>query len=350
VSLPDECVAVLEKRADARVGADEEARQPVEKPTPDQIIAYESPPRANEEVDVTDASAAMPDVVSTPPRILHHFADVMRKITKRLMVNWLLDITHVGDRLESLMDIARGVPAVAGEETHMPVASIWTVLQLLPEKEVAESNAIGRMSRRAPSDDGLDSPTELVSHPLVGVERVKLVVHDWGAGALVFAQAHPERVERLILCNAVPLLPDYRWHWIARVWRRRLVGELAMGLTTRWSMERLLRPAFVGPVPRGFVDAAWSHFDQGTQRAILRLYRSAPEGLLAAAGRELSHIRVPALVVCGTRDPYIPPQFADAYAARLPQARVEHLEDTGHWPWLDCPDVVQRFATFLEES
>ena len=185
---------------------------------------------------------------------------------------------------------------------------------------------------------------------LVGVERVKLVVHDWGAGALVFAQAHPERVERLILCNAVPLLPDYRWHWIARVWRRRLVGELAMGLTTRWSMERLLRPAFVGPVPRGFVDAAWSHFDQGTQRAILRLYRSAPEGLLAAAGRELSHIRVPALVVCGTRDPYIPPQFADAYAARLPQARVEHLEDTGHWPWLDCPDVVQRFATFLEES
>jgi pimeloyl-ACP methyl ester carboxylesterase len=181
-------------------------------------------------------------------------------------------------------------------------------------------------------------------------ERVKLVVHDWGAAALAFAQAHPDRIERLVICNAVPLLPGYRWHRVARAWRRPLVGELAMGLTTRWTLERALRAAFAGPVPDGFAAAAWSHFDQGTQRAILRLYRSAPERRLAEIGRELSRIDAPALVVWGALDPYIAPPFADAYAARLPNARVEHIEHAGHWPWLDRPDVIEDIATFLDES
>jgi pimeloyl-ACP methyl ester carboxylesterase len=181
-------------------------------------------------------------------------------------------------------------------------------------------------------------------------ERVKLVVHDWGAAALAFAQAHPERIERLVVVNAVPLLPDYRWHRIARLWRMPVIGELAMGLTSHRTLERALRPAFAGPVPAGFVDAVLRRFDQGTQRAILRLYRSAPERRLAEMGRELSHIPAPALVVWGALDPYIPVRFADAYAARLPGARVEHVAGAGHWPWLDRPDLIERLATFLTES
>ena len=38
-----------------------------------------------------------------------------------------------------------------------------------------------------------------------GVERVSLVMHDWGAVGLAFAQRQPERVERLVIINAVPL-------------------------------------------------------------------------------------------------------------------------------------------------
>ncbi len=176
------------------------------------------------------------------------------------------------------------------------------------------------------------------------------MVHDWGSAALAFAQRHPERIERLVICNAVPLLPDYRWHRVARIWRLPFVGEMAMGLTTRWALKHALAPAFAGPVPDSFVEAAMRHFDQGTQRAILRLYRSAPESRLAESGRELSHISAPALVVWGALDPYIPVDFGDAYAARLPDARVEHVGDAGHWPWLDRPEVIERIATFLEQS
>lgn len=180
-------------------------------------------------------------------------------------------------------------------------------------------------------------------------ERVRLVVHDWGAAALAFAQRHPERVERLVVVNAVPLLPGYRWHRVARAWRTPFVGEMAMGLTLRPTLARALRPAFARAVPHEFVQAIVRHLDQGTQRAILRLYRSAPEDLLAAAGSGLSSLSIPALVVWGARDPYISSRFGDRYAAELSDARVDHVEDAGHWPWLDRPDLIDRIATFLDE-
>jgi pimeloyl-ACP methyl ester carboxylesterase len=173
------------------------------------------------------------------------------------------------------------------------------------------------------------------------VERVRLVVHDWGAVGLLWAQRFPERVERLVVINAVPLLPGYRWHFFARMWRRRVVGEVVIGLSTQWAWRRLLPPTVV--------EKSWPHFDQGTQRAILQLYRASPEDALARAGLDLGRIDCPALVVWGDRDSYIPSTFAEAYAGALGgNAEVLHLNDAGHWPWHDRPDAVDRIAAFLD--
>lgn len=211
----------------------------------------------------------------------------------------------------------------------------------------------GRSGKGGHNDYSLEGIARFVERFLdevIGVERVRLVVHDWGAAALAFAQRAPERIERLVILDAVPLLPGYRWHRVARLWRTPLLGELAMGFTSRRTMRRALRPAFAGPVPPGFVERAMDHFDQGTQRAILRLYRSADEASLAAAGRDLSSLGAPALVGWGARDPYISSRFGEQYAAELPDARVAIVEDAGHWPWLDRPDLIDRIATFLDES
>jgi pimeloyl-ACP methyl ester carboxylesterase len=176
----------------------------------------------------------------------------------------------------------------------------------------------------------------------VGVERVRLVMHDWGVVGLLWAQRFPELVERLVLVNAVPLLPGYRWHLTARLWRAPLVGEVAIGLAVPWVARR------VG-VPPAIVEEAWPHFDQGTQRAILRLYRASPADALARAGLDLATLTCPTLVVWGDLDPYIPPHFADAYASALGgDAEVWHLTDAGHWPWHDRSDVVDRIAAFLD--
>jgi pimeloyl-ACP methyl ester carboxylesterase len=212
----------------------------------------------------------------------------------------------------------------------------------------------GRSGKGGQNDYSLEGIARFVERFLdevAEVDRVRLVVHDWGSAALAWAQRQPERVERLVVINAVPLLPGYRWHRTARAWRTRFVGEMTMGLTVRPTFERGLRPAFAGPVPRDFVARAMADFDQGTQRAILRLYRSAPEELLAASGSALSSLSIPALVVWGARDPYIPSRFGDLYAAELGEAAdVVHVDGAGHWPWLDRPDVIDRIATFLEDT
>jgi pimeloyl-ACP methyl ester carboxylesterase len=182
-----------------------------------------------------------------------------------------------------------------------------------------------------------------------GVERVSLVVHDWGGVGLAFAQRFPERVERLVVINAVPFLPGYTWHRIARIWRRPLLGELAMGVIYRRTLRFISKEANAapGPMPEEWLDSVIDHFDQGTQRAILRLYRSSPPEVLEAAGAGLSQLQMPALVVWGMQDPYLPALFGRAYADALGQAELVELPDAGHWPWLDRPDVVDRVVDFL---
>jgi pimeloyl-ACP methyl ester carboxylesterase len=183
----------------------------------------------------------------------------------------------------------------------------------------------------------------------VEVERVSLIVHDWGVVGLAFAQRHPERVERLVVINAITFLPGYRWHRTARLWRTPIVGELVMGSTTRRLLRLISRESNTtpGPMPDAWLDTVLDHFDQGTQRAILRLYRSSPPDVLAAAGSQLGRLTMPALVVWGGRDPYIPARFGRAYAETLPNAELLELPDAGHWPWLDRPDTIDRVAGFL---
>lgn len=181
-----------------------------------------------------------------------------------------------------------------------------------------------------------------------GVDRFALVVHDWGGAALALAQAVPERVERLVILDAVPLLPGYEWHTLARWWRRPVAGEVAMGFTFKLTAKRLLRLPDGSDFPAEELDDIWDHFDHGTQRAILRLYRSAPPAALEAAGARLGDLTCPALVVWGSEDQYLPERFAHDYAAALGgEAAVDVVDGAGHWPWIGHPEVIDRVAGFL---
>ena len=182
-----------------------------------------------------------------------------------------------------------------------------------------------------------------------GLERFSLVVHDWGGHALATAQRMPQRLERLVVFTCVPLFSDYRWHRIARIWRTPLVGELSMGFTTRWGAKLISREPNVtpGPLPDEFIDSFYRWFDHGTQRAILKLYRSAPPEVLGRHGERLGDITAPALVLWADQDPYIPAEFGERFAQALGAAELEMVEDCGHWMWLDRPDLIDRAAAFL---
>lgn len=184
------------------------------------------------------------------------------------------------------------------------------------------------------------------------VDAVRLVAHDWGVAiGLALARRHPERVQRLVLLNAPPLFDGFALPRLARWWRAPLIGEGLMGSTTRGMLARTLRHGSVrdDAWPDARVATVWDQFDQGTQRAILRLVRSAPKKGGGGGAGESRKNASPALIIWGDRDPWYPPALADAYAAQLPGARIERLADAGHWPWLDRTDLIERVATFLEE-
>jgi pimeloyl-ACP methyl ester carboxylesterase len=223
-------------------------------------------------------------------------------------------------------------------------ADLWAPFLARTGGMAVDLPGFGRSGKRGDLDYSVPGYARFLERFLELVEvdgPVRLVGEDWGAAAaLGWAQAQPDRVARLVLIDAVPLLSGYAWHRLARVWRTRWLGEIAMGLTIRPVLRRVL--------PAELVDLAASRLDQGTQRAILDLYRWADPARLAAAGRDLGAVTAPALVVWGERDPYVPVSFASAYAAALGGAvDVDVRPGVGHWPWLEDPAVVEHVVEFV---
>ena len=187
---------------------------------------------------------------------------------------------------------------------------------------------------------------------IVAPEGFRLVVHDWGVLGLIAALRNPQRIKGLVVINAVPLSGDYRWHWIARIWRRRGMGEALNAINSKFATAQLLRLARPGRrrMTPEFVEMVWSGWDAGMSRAVLGLYRSADPPVLAAMGRRLEEVGCPALVVWGLADPYIGIEHGRAFAGVLPNAELVAVGAASHWPWIDRPEVVERVVDFLEPS
>ena len=159
------------------------------------------------------------------------------------------------------------------------------------------------------------------------VSRVSVVAHGWGcAAAVALAAAHPGRVEALTLCS-----PGGAGRLVDLLTRRG-VGELVMGASSRRLMRRWYRAGYGGAeaFPPEHVDAVWEEFDQGTQRAILRLLRERPPTVPeAAAGTDGPRL----LVIEGELDPWRETGSGETYP-------------TGHWPWLH-PAAAERVVASL---
>jgi pimeloyl-ACP methyl ester carboxylesterase len=210
----------------------------------------------------------------------------------------------------------------------------------------------GRSGKRGDLDYSLAGHVAFVGRLLdaLGIERVRLCLHDWGAAVgLAWAAANPERIERLVVVNGVPLLAGFRWRGWARAVRTPLAGPVAVGFATPRVVRHMSRAGSGGgvPLPKPVLDSVSEHIDLGTERALLRLLRSATPQSLAAAGADLGLVDAPALVLWGARDPWIPARFGAGYAATLGDATLETIEDAGHWPWLERPEVADRMIRHL---
>ncbi len=187
----------------------------------------------------------------------------------------------------------------------------------------------------------------------LGVRRAHLVLHDFGGPwGLAWAAQHPARLASVTLIN-IGIMPGYRWHSLARIWRTPILGELFQATTTRSGFAFLLKRSNPRGLPRAMVDRMYRDLDWGTKRAVLRLYRATnnPGQMAEALGPLFRQLDVPALVIWGAADPFVPVRYAERQREFFPRARIVILEGSGHWPFADDPEAVaDALIPFLQQQ
>jgi pimeloyl-ACP methyl ester carboxylesterase len=181
----------------------------------------------------------------------------------------------------------------------------------------------------------------------LGIERVHLVLHDFGGPiGLVWAQDNGVRLASVTLIDT-GVLPGYKWHRLARVWRAPVLGELFQAMTTRSGFRWLIDRGEPRGLPRPFLDAMYDHYDRRTRRAVLKLYRATddPGGAAAGIAAALAGRDVPALVIWGAADAYLPASMAPRQRDVFPSAQIHVLAGSGHWPYADAPAEVERLLS-----
>jgi pimeloyl-ACP methyl ester carboxylesterase len=178
----------------------------------------------------------------------------------------------------------------------------------------------------------------------LGIERVHLLLHDFGGPiGLVWATSDPDAVASVTLIDT-GILPGYKWHRLARIWRTPVLGELFQAMTTRRAFKMVVNRNEPRGLPPEFIDEMYDHADKRTKRAVLKLYRATDDP--GAAGEEFARLMaprdLPALVIWGEDDAYLPASYAARQREAFPSADVHVLPASGHWPYADAPDTVER--------
>jgi pimeloyl-ACP methyl ester carboxylesterase len=212
-------------------------------------------------------------------------------------------------------------------------ADYWfphTVPALAEKRRVIAPDLPGNgLSGKMPSHT-LDSYSRFIHNFLdaLGIERVDLLGHSMGGQIGVAAIAHDtSRFRKLILVDSAGLPELIRWQWLA---------PLQMLTDSSLRMVRYY-PTFV------------------------------KIGLRARAGREglamlrtqsiagyLGELRLPTLVLWGSRDRVVPLEHGAHMAQLIPNARLAIIRGTGHMPFYEkprqCNSIVLSFLRGGEEG
>lgn len=226
----------------------------------------------------------------------------------------------------------------------------------------ADQRGGGRSYADAPFDlDTLADDVVAVLRAL-GAARASLVAHGFGAAIAVRAALrHAEAFERLVVVN-----PWFSMPMLARTLQRTaatMAGESAAALPPESGLAdadaldplELVAEAYGRVSAKALFDRL--QFPDPSSR--LRLEHSDATALLGPTAtaeleepwfvdvlEELQALRVPLVVLAGTRDGTSVPDQVEAGLLRRPDA-VSGLLDAGHYPWLEDPDA---FVALLHDA
>ncbi len=217
------------------------------------------------------------------------------------------------------------------------------------------SRPLPKRGDSGPSPYSAAAQSELVAAliPALGFERAILVGSSTGGTiALMTALSHPERVQGLILVDAMvysgyaasevpaPVLALMRRLKPAFT---RLMGFMidrlyAKAIRKFWYRQERLSDATLAEFKRDFMRGPWD-------KAFMELFLATRRLNLES---RLSALDVPTLVVTGEHDRAVKPAESERLAQAIAGAELRVIADTGHLPQEERPDLfLQAVETFL---
>lgn len=158
-----------------------------------------------------------------------------------------------------------------------------------------------------------------------------------GQVALFYVLEHPDEVVALILSGA------------SGIYERRMGSSTMKRQDPEYIRERAA-VTFYDPVhvTDELVEEMYALVND-RPRAV-RLIKMARSSKNSTITDRLSSIERPTLLVWGHNDEITPPDVAEQFAARLPNARLHFLDRCGHAPMLERPDAFNDLVLgFLDE-
>lgn len=187
-------------------------------------------------------------------------------------------------------------------------------------------------------------------HQALGLDRVVLVVHDWGGLiGLRWACENPSLISGLVVMDT-GFFSDGEWHGLARILQTDGEGEKFMDELDDKTFSGIIRS--VSPeMSDAAVSEYWKAFASTDHRqSHLDLYRSGDFDKLAPYAGQLAMLDVPSLIVWGEGDPFAPVSGAYRFQKELSDPRLVTYQDGGHFIQEDMPsEVASEIATFLTQ-
>jgi pimeloyl-ACP methyl ester carboxylesterase len=186
----------------------------------------------------------------------------------------------------------------------------------------------------------------------LGLEGVTLVGNDTG-GALcqLVCVWHPDRIGRLVLinCDAFENFPPSAFKGVVAFLGRVPGAVAALELSARLPAVRRASmkaaPLTVNPVPDELVKGWVGPLrDRGVRRDLVHVLRGIDPRYTLEAAERLRGFDRPALLVWGMRDKFFPVAEAERLADRLPDARIERVENARTFVQLDEPARVTELV------
>lgn len=197
----------------------------------------------------------------------------------------------------------------------------------------------------------------------LGGGRATVVGHDWGGAiAWAFAHAHPERLERLVVCNAphparlaaeVWRPPQLLRSWYIFLFQLPWLPETLLGRSGAAPVASILRSG--AAVPDAFGPEDLRRFREafaapGAARAAVDYYRNLPAGLRRRP--RLAPVEAPVLLLWGEQDKALDLRLTRGNEPFAPKIEVHRFPGAGHFAHEEVPSAfnaeLRRFV--LEPS